>query len=160
MLLWFAGLSLLVVWQVFGSPALDHRMVVVGSVLPVVEVVAGGPRLLHTMVGAVAVLLGVVLGTRNRRVLRRRLLGVPIGLFLHLVLDGVWADTQVFWWPAFGASFGTGQVPELTRGYVGLAMEVVGVVALWFAWRVFGLADPGRRAGFLRTGRLDRSLRT
>ena len=54
----------------------------------------GGPRLLHSVVGAVAVLGIVMLATRNRRLLRRRLLGIPIGMMAHLVLDGVftWTD--------------------------------------------------------------------
>lgn len=158
MFLWFAGLSLLIVWQVFRSPGLDHRMVMAGAVLPVVEVIAGGPRLLHTLVGAVAVLMGVMLATRHRRRLRRRLLGIPIGLFLHLVLDGVWTDRKVFWWPFLGTSFGAGQIPEVTRGLVGPIMEIAGAAALWFGWRRFGLSDPHRREDFLRTGRIDRDL--
>ena len=154
--MWFAGLSLLVVWQVFRSPALDHRVVMLGSVLPVVEMVFGGPRLLHTLTGAVVVLTVVMLSTRHRRVLRRRLLGIPIGLFMHLVLDGVWADTQVFWWPFFGLSFGSEQVPEIARGWWSLLMELVGVGALVFAYRQFGLTDPALRSTFLRSGRIDR----
>lgn len=156
--LWFAGVSLLVAWQVFRSPALDHRLVMVGAVLPVAEGLTGGPRLLHTLAGAVVTLALVMLCTRRRRVLRRRLLGIPIGLLLHLVLDGVWTDTRVFWWPSFGLSFGNGQVPEVGRGILTLVMELVGGVALCFAWRRFGLVDVQRRAAFLRTGRIDRDL--
>ncbi len=158
MLCWFAGLSLLAVWLVFRSPALDHRVVVAGSVLPLAEVVLGGPRLLHTLLGAVAALTAVMLATRSRRLLRRRLLGLPIGLFMHLVLDGVWADTRLFWWPAFGSSFGTRPLPELDRGLVTVLMEAVGVAALVLAWNRFGLADPVRRSSFLRSGRIDRDL--
>ncbi len=158
MLCWFAGLSLLAAWQVFRSPALDHRMVVLGSVLPLIEMPFGGPRLLHTLLGAVAVLAVVMLATRSRRLLRRQLLGIPIGMFLHLVLDGVWADTRVFWWPAFGTSFGSRPLPELDRGLLGLLMEVAGALTLVWAWRRFGLADSARRAAFLRTGRIDRDV--
>ena len=156
MFLWFAGLSLLVVWQVFRSPALDHRIVMAGAVLPVVEVVFGGPRVLHTLTGAVAVLTVVMLATRRRRVLRRQLLGIPIGLFMHLVLDGVWADTHVFWWPFFGASFGDARLPELARGLWVVPMELAGAAALAYAWRQFGLDDAGRRSAFRHTGRIDR----
>jgi len=35
---------------------------------------------------------------------------------------------------------------------------VVGLVALVWVARQFGLADPERRASFVRTGRVDRSL--
>ena len=43
MILWFAGVSFVFVWWVFKSPALDFRLVMLGSVLPVGEVVLGGP---------------------------------------------------------------------------------------------------------------------
>ncbi|MEJ7584946.1 MAG: hypothetical protein WKF43_12900 [Acidimicrobiales bacterium] len=123
----------------------------------VVEVLTGGPRVLHAGGGC-----GRAgprhAGPRRRRLVRRRLLGLPVELFMHLVLDGVWADTEVFWWPFFGLSFSSGQVPEATRGALGLAMELVGAASLWFAWRRFGLDDPARRATFVRAGRIDRDL--
>ncbi len=49
MLLWFAVLALVLVAQVFDSPNLDYRLVVLGAVLPVAEGVLGGPWLLHTL---------------------------------------------------------------------------------------------------------------
>lgn len=157
MLLWFAGLSFLITWEVFKSPALDYRLVMLGAALPVVEVATGGPRVLHTLVFSVLVLGVVMLGTRNRRLLRRRLLGLPIGLFMHLVLDGAWGRTRLFWWPFFGWSFGPGGMPELDRGALSLLMEVAGGAALWFCYQRFGLEDRARRTEFWRTGRLDRN---
>ena len=102
MLLWFAVLALVLVAQVFDSPNLDYRLVVLGAVLPVAEGVLGGPWLLHTLPFCGAVLFGVMLVARGRRLAQRRWLGIPIGLFAHLVLDGTWARTEVFWWPFAG----------------------------------------------------------
>jgi hypothetical protein len=155
MFCWFAAFSVLGVWTVFRSPGVDYRLVMLGSVLPVGEAVLGGPRLLHTLLAPVVVLAAVMLATRRRRLLRRRLLGLPIGMFFHLVLDGVWMRGQVFWWPFLGWSFGSGEVPELSHGAVGVVLEVIGIGALWWLWREFDLSDPGRRDRFLRTGRLD-----
>lgn len=155
MLLWFAGLSVLAVWKVFQSPALDYRFVILGSLLPLIELPLGGPRVLHALSGAVALLLLVMLSTRNRRRLRRELLGVPIGLLMHLVLDGVWTNAKVFWWPAFGASFGDARLPELARGLWVLPMELIGAGALAYAWKRCGLSDKSRRDVFLRSGRID-----
>ncbi len=103
MILWFAGMAVVAVWAVFRDPAIDLRLIVAGALLP--DVVDGllalvglsGPWPAHTLVSAVCVLLGVMVVTRGRRLLRRRLLAVPIGTLLHLVLDGAWADTTVFW---------------------------------------------------------------
>lgn len=155
MLLWFIGLGPLVVWTVFRSPALDLRVIMVGSLLPLLDGLFGGPRVLHSLTGAVVALVAVMLATRHRRLLRRVLLGIPIGLFIHLLLDGAWADTDTFWWPFTGWSFEGDQLPELARGGWTLVMEVVGAVALWFGYRTFGLADPARRERFVRTGRVD-----
>ncbi|HSL57402.1 MAG TPA: hypothetical protein VK866_06135 [Acidimicrobiales bacterium] len=159
MLLWFAGLGFVSVVLVFRSPALDYRMVVLGSVLPLVEALTGGPKVLHTLLGPVVVLTVVMLATRNRRLVRRRWLGLPIGLFVHLVLDASWADRDLFWWPAFGWSFPTTQLPELERGLGAIVvMELIGAAAIVWSWRRFGLDDPARRELFVRHGRLDRAL--
>ncbi|MBV9953256.1 MAG: hypothetical protein JO291_14980 [Acidimicrobiia bacterium] len=155
MFLWFIGLGPLLVWVVFRSPALDLRMVILGSLLPLLDGLFGGPRVLHSLTGAVVVLLFVMLSTRRRRLLRRRLLGLPIGLFIHLVLDGAWTDTDTFWWPFSGWTFPSDQLPELARGGWTIVMEIAGGCAIAFAWRLFGLADPARRDRFLRTGRVD-----
>lgn len=156
MLLWFAGGSLAAVWQVFKDPAIDYRLVMAGAVAPdVVDAGMGGARLLHTLAFSVVLLSAVMLATRGRRRLRRRLLALPIGTFLHLVLDGVWARTDVFWWPASGASFEDARLPSLSRPVAVLVLqEVAGAAVLAWWWSRFRLADPERRAYFLRTGRV------
>jgi hypothetical protein len=143
------------VWLVFQSPALDVRIVAIGALVPWMDAVTGGTWLLHTLVGSVALLAIVMLATRRRRVLRRRLLGIPIGTFLHLVLDGAWADAELFWWPFLGADALGEELPELARaaGTV-VAMELAGVAAALWTWRAFGLGDPARRSALVRTGRL------
>lgn len=159
MVLWFAGTSVVLVWWVFRSPALDYRLVMLGSVLPLTDAVLGGPRLLHTLALVAAVLVVVMLATRHRRLLRRQLIGLPIGMLMHLVLGGVWAVAEVFWWPAFGWSFGEGGVPALDRPAGLLVLfDLVGLAALVWAWRAFGMSDAARRRRFLTTGQLPRDL--
>ncbi|HEV8296353.1 MAG TPA: hypothetical protein VGQ20_03620 [Acidimicrobiales bacterium] len=159
MFIWFAALSFLIVVRVFNSPSIDYRLVMLGSVLPVAEVVAGGPYVLHTLLGSVVLFGLVVLATRDRRLVARRLIGLPIGTFLHLVLDGTWARASLFWWPFLGRkAIGRGQVPEVDHLGVSLVLEIVGVVvAVWLVHR-YQLARPDRRSAFLRTGRLGRDL--
>jgi hypothetical protein len=159
LLLWFAGGSFVAVWAVFRSPALDYRLVMLGAILPLADLALGRARPLHTLFACVVVLLAVMLATRGRRLVRRQWLGLPIGMFLHLVLDGVWTRAHLFWWPLFGTAFGGGRAPELARGpAVDLLLEVLGAVALLWAWRRFDLADPVRRHRFVHTGQLSRDL--
>jgi hypothetical protein len=155
-LFWFVSLSILIVALVFQSAAVDYRMVALGAVLPVAEVLLGGPYLLHTLLGSVLAMAVVMGVARGRRLVQRRWLGVPIGLFLHLVLDGTWTRTELFWWPFAGFDvLGEGRLPEFDRPLgVILVLEVIGlVVGVWLV-RAYDLTDPGARARFLKTGRL------
>ena len=159
MLLWFVGGSFLAVWLVFRDPAIDHRLVVAGAVLPdLVDLPTGGPWIAHTVLASVVLLLGIMLATRGRRLLRRQLLALPIGTFLHLVLDGAWTDTETFWWPAFGVDLGGGRLPSLERGALNVLLETAGLAILVWAWRRFRLGEPERRQHLLRSGRLGRDL--
>src|SRR4051812_30314310 len=61
MFLWFLGVSFAAVWNVFRSPVLDYRLVMVGAVLPLAEIPFGGPKLLHTLAFSVGLLAAVML---------------------------------------------------------------------------------------------------
>lgn len=164
MILWFAGMAVVAVWMVFRDPAIDHRLVVAGALLPdAVDAVVGwsglaGPWPAHTLVASAGLLIAVMLATRGRRRLRRRLLAVPIGTFLHLVLDGAWTETHVFWWPGFGLDPGQEVLPSAERGLANLPLELVGLAALVWAWHRFQLGDPHKRSAFLRGGHLGQDL--
>jgi hypothetical protein len=158
MLLWFVGMSFLIVWLVFRDPAIDHRLVILGAVLPdLIDAPTGGRWLGHTLVLSVVVLGGVMLGTRGHRRLRRQLLALPIGMFLHLVLDGAWADRDLFWWPFFGTDLPQQSLPSVARGLgLDLVLELAGVVVIVWAWRRFRMDIPANRHRFLTSGRLPR----
>jgi hypothetical protein len=156
---WPAGVALGLVWLVFRDPAFDYRMVVVGALLPdLVDAPLGGARVAHTLLGAVAVLTVVMVATRGRRHVRRSLLAVPIGMFAHLVADGMWARTESFWWPFFGRDL-TGRLPGVDHGLTILLIEeLAGLAIVAWCWRRFRLTDPGVRRRFLRTGHLPRDI--
>jgi hypothetical protein len=159
MILWPAGLALGLVWVVFRDPAFDYRVVVIGALLPdELDAPFGGARLAHTLLGPVLVLVAVMLGTRGRRHLRRSLLALPIGMFAHLVADGMWARTGTFWWPFFGRRL-SGRLPALDHGLAVLVFEeLVGAVVVAWCWQRFRLTDKKVRSQFLRTGHLPRDV--
>jgi hypothetical protein len=155
MLFWFLGTALVSVWYVFTDPRFDYRLLLFGALLPdLIDVPGGQARWAHSLTVAVGTLALVMLVTAGRKPIRRLLLGLPIGMLLHLVWDGAFASTAVFWWP-FSGSWGDVQVPSLERSlWLNLLMEAAGVWMLWWAWRRFHLADGDRRTQFVRLGTL------
>ena len=159
MFFFFVAAAVLAVLFVFDSPAIDYRFVALGGVLPLAETVTGRPLILHTLLGSVALMAIVMAATVGRRILRRRLLGVPIGTFVFLVAAGTWTRSRLFWWPAQGLDgLGEAPIPEFDRAPVVLVvLECAGVVALVWLARRFELARPDHREQLLRTGRLPRT---
>lgn len=155
MLFWFLGTAVLSVWYVFTDPRFDYRLLLLGAVLPdLIDVPWGDARWAHSLTVAVGVLTLVMLVTAGRKPIRRLLLGLPIGMLLHLVFDGAFASTTVFWWP-FSGSWGDVRVPSLERSlWLNLLMEAAGLGMLWWTYRRFGLHDPARRRQFVQQGSL------
>ena len=159
MFFWFLGMAFLAAWLVFRDPALDHRLIVVGALLPdLVDALTGRAGVAHSLVASAVLLAVVVLATRGRRRLRRSLVALSIGTFLHLVLDGIWTNRQVFLWPFAGLDLGDAPLPSVERGWANVPLELAGLAVLVWAWQRFRLGEPARRRTFLRTGHLGRDL--
>jgi len=159
-LLWFAGLSFVLVVAVFRDAAMDERLVMAAATLPaLLDLTVGGVRFLHTLAFPILFLAAVMAGTTGRRGWRRRLLALPIGSFVNLALDGMWSSTRLIVWPLGGLSFGDEKLPTLGRPWaLRLVMEAAGLVALVLCARRFRLLEAPNRQRFLRSGRLDRNL--
>ena len=158
MFFFFLAAAVLVVLFVFDSPAIDYRFVAVGGVLPLVEALTGRPLLLHTLIGSVG-LMALVMGiTVGRRIQRRRLLGLPIGTFVFLVVAGSWTRRDLFWWPVGGLDgIAARPLPEFDRAPVVLVvLELAGIAALAWLVRRFDLRRTDHREELLRSGRLPR----
>lgn len=151
---WFVGASLAAVWFVFRDPSFDVRPVVVGALVPELDGLFGGARVMHTLAFSLVLLFAVMMATIGRRPARKRWLGLPIGTMLHLVVDGAWAETQVFGWPLGGWGFGDAPLPYVARGWWNVPLELAGIALLVWCWRAGGLSDPARRRDVARTGRL------
>lgn len=149
MVLWFVGTAWAAVWFVFRDPRFDLRMLALGALLPdIVDVWSGGTWVMHSVTASVAVLALVMLATRGRRPSRPMLLAVPIGMFMHLVFDGVFARTTAFWWPFAGAGFGDDRLPSFDRGWWNVPLELAGaLLALWVLRTVRGATGDTRGVG-------------
>ena len=121
MLFWFIGTSVASVWSVFRDPKFAYRWVIAGALVPVFSVV--------TVVGF---LVAVMLLTIGKKAVRKNFLALTIGLFMHLVFDGAFLSTKMFWWPLASLSLDGYAIPLIERGFLNIPFEIVGVgLILW-----------------------------
>lgn len=133
--------------MVFRDPALAYAMVALGALIPdLLDLTYGGLGPGHSIVVGGTLLAAVMLATRGRRRLRRRLLGVPLGFMFHLVLDAAWAAAPAtLWWPLGGWAAGA-RLPSLTRPLpLLMGLELIGVALGVAAARGIGSARQARR---------------
>lgn len=155
MFFWFIGGAAFIVWNVFRDQSIDYRVLAIGALLPDVIDLPTSHRVAHSITVSVAFLVVLMLATVGRRALRKRLLMIPIGMFLHLVLDGVFQSTRTFWWPITGATAVRGDLPSVDRPVLlTVIFEVIGLVILRWFWRRAHLSKPEYRAAFLASGHL------
>lgn len=154
MLLWFIATAVASVWYVFKDPRFDYRLLIVGALLPdPIDAPFGGAGVAHSLTAAVALLLVVVLATSRQRPRRRLLLALPIGMLLHLVFDGAFANTEVFWWP-FSGTLGDDPLPVVARGWWNVPLELIGATLIWIGWQRAQLSEAAHRLEFKQTGLL------
>lgn len=154
MLLWYVGPSIVAVHDVFRSRGLDYRLIGLGAILPLlIDLPRGRFAYGHSLVVAVAVLGGVMLATIGRsRLLRRRLICLPIGWMCGLVLSGAFLHDVSFLWPLLGSDFPDDSLfPPVT---ILVLLDAAGLAITVWAWGRFGLNDRETRDDFLRRGRL------
>lgn len=154
MFFWFIGTAVITVGYVFRDPRFDYRLLVVGSVLPLADALGGGLGPLHSLTVSVALLAVVMLATTGRKPVRRLLLGLPIGMLLHLIFDFAWTETDAFWWPFTGVEVPDESIPVVERGVWSLLLEVIGIGICVWLWRANGFGDRARWRRFLHDGQL------
>ena len=154
MLLWYVGVSVLLVANIFKSSGIDYRLIALGSLLPLlVDLPVGHTAFGHTVLFPISMLAVVMVGTIGRsRLTRRRLLCIPIGVFCGLILSGAFTNADLFWWPLGGTTFPDDSL--LPVWWVVLLEELAGLVAIWWVVGQFDLYLPGPRRELFRTGRL------
>lgn len=156
---------------VFRDPQVDLRFLAAGAMLPDLIDLTLGTLIWaeryssaelwgHSLLAPVAVLVMTLVLTR-RGEWRRRFIALGVGMFLHLLLDGMWTKTEVFWWPLAGWVLPDGPRPFWAGWWGRLLADVwvwvrngVGLVYLVTLAASAGMAEKPARSHLVRTGRL------
>jgi hypothetical protein len=155
MIIWYAAGAVFLVWNVFQTNGLDVRAIALGALAPVVlDAPFAEQRYGHALVAPVVVLVVVMAATagRGHKLLRRHLIGLPIGWFFGLALSGAFTHQHTFWWPVLGTSFEGAAI--WPRWPVAIALEAVGLLAARWCWTRFRLREPARRRALWTRGRV------
>lgn len=171
MLFWHLGAILWLFRWIFRDPKVDVRFLLLGAILPdlidlsvgtviMADLYSTGELWFHTLLVASVYMTMVLLLTRRGR-RRRAFMALGVGWLFHLLLDGMWTDPELFFWPFFGLEMATGESPFWPLAWDRAmsdpwrwALEVVGLVYLTWLWLAVGLKHVERRLMLLRTGRL------
>jgi len=171
MLFWHLGATLWLFRWIFRDPKVDVRFLFAGAVLPdVVDLTLGtvvlsdshaiGELWLHTLSTPTIYMIGVLLLTRRGR-RRRAYMALGIGWLFHILLDGMWTDPEVIFWPFFGWELPVGQMPFWPLAWQRAlsdpwrwVLEAVGLAYLIWLWFAAGLNQRERREGLLSSGRI------
>lgn len=171
MLFWHLGMTCAIVFLALGARRIDYRVVLLGAILPdLIDKPIGriffadhfqnGRLYGHTLLVATVTLLAVQLTLRGATA--RRWFILPICMLIHQVLDGMWNDPIIWFWPLFGTEFPPDPIADywlevLTRPLEHpweLVKELIGIGALVFLFRAYRLQEPALRQRFLRKGEL------
>ena len=171
MLFWHFGATLWLFRWIFRDPKVDVRFLLLGALLPdlidlplgtllLADRFAAGELWLHSLAVPSLYVTAVLLFTRRGR-RRRAYMALGIGWLLHLALDGVWTDPEIFFWPLFGWEFQMGEVPYWPGAWERAfsdpwrwVLEVAGLAYLAWLWFAVGLGVKERRVSVAKTGRL------
>ena len=160
-LLGHLGIGLGTAWLVAakGGRPVDYRLVLLGSILPdLIDKPLGAflgleSRLWgHTLVFFGAVLIACAIPSL------RAFLAVGLGVATHLLLDRIWEQPWVLFWPAFGAGFPADSpnlwniLRVLVSEPVVIAGEIVGATILVAFARAHGIRSWSAVKRFFREG--------
>lgn len=171
MLLWRLGAVVWLFRWIFRDPKVDIRFLLLGAVLPdlidlpvgtliLADRYATGELWAHSLTMASLYMAVVLLATRRGR-RRRAFMAVGVAWLFHLLLDGMWTDPEVFFWPFFGWEIPAGEAPFWSAAWDRAsadpwrwALEIIGAGYLVWMWFAQGLNQKQRRVDTMATGRL------
>ena len=171
MLFWHVGATLFLFRWIFRDPKVDVRFLILGALLPdlidmpigplvLADVYSTGELWFHSLLAASIYMALVLIFTRRGR-RRRAFMAVGVGWLFHLLLDGMWANPEVFFWPFFGWEIPMGEAPYWPLAWERAmsdpwrwVKEAIGLGYLTWLWFALGLNRRDRRDAVVRTGRL------
>jgi hypothetical protein len=170
-LLWHVGAIVFLFRWIFRDPKVDVRFLIFGAVLAdlidmptgtvlLADRYATGELWAHSLL-IPTIYMGVVLLATRRGRQRRAFMAVGVAWLFHLLIDGMWTEPEVFFWPFFGWELPAGEAPYWPLAWERAMndpwrwiLDGIGAVYLIWLWFAQGLNVADRRRATLATGRL------
>lgn len=168
MLAWHLGAVTFLFRWIFRDPKVDMRFLFAGVVLPdlidlTAVTFAGGPSghlWAHSLLAPTVIAIVVMAATRRGR-RRRAWMALVVAWLFHLLIDQMWLDAGVFFWPLFGVELDLRGVAFWPAAWERAwsdpwrwVLEAVGLIYLIWLAIGYELGDAGNRRYLLTTGRL------
>ena len=167
---WHLGATLWLFRWIFRDPKVDVRFLLLGAILPdLVDLLVGtvirpdlatGELWFHSLLAPSLYMAVVLLVTRRGR-RRRAFMALGVGWLFHILLDGLWTDPEVLFWPFFGWEIPAGEAPFWAEAWSRATsdpwrwvLDAIGLAYLIWLWFATGLDQKARRDQLLETGRV------
>jgi hypothetical protein len=168
-ILWHLGATLFLFRWIFRDPKVDVRFLAVGALMPDLFDMTIGTAVfrgemataelwMHTLAAPSAIVAVILVATRRGR-RRRAWMALAVGMFFHLLIDGMWVSQETFLWPFFGFEFTPvfspywdGLLDRARSDPVRWLLELAGFVYLTVVARNAGLGDRQARRDLLSSG--------
>ena len=171
MLFWHLGANLWLFRWIFRDPKVDVRFLLLGAILadlidmPIGTILLAdrfstGELWMHSLLLPSIFMSFILLLTRRGRT-RRAWMALGVGWLFHLLLDGMWVNQHVLFWPFLGWEIPAGEAPYWPLAWERAfsdpwrwLKEMVGLAYLVWLWFALGLQVSERRHSVAKSGKL------
>jgi hypothetical protein len=155
MLFYLPACACVATFFIFRSVGIDYRLIALGSLIPfAIDIALGHASLGHSFLLPVVALVIIMVGTiGQKRLLRRQLLCLVIGIFFSDVFEGTFLHQRTWWWP-LNVHHESQTLSILPSWGWWIARDVIGLILIYVFISLGDLYQRDKWQKFVSTGRV------